>query len=350
MRNQLLGLAFAMYAAGCSSGSLAGSFGSGGVGDATAPTGATVDGIQNQMVPSGVLTAGMWDDNLNYDFFRSYQASKAALFGAPGFAVADYDAAHAALAQRSRRAVVDAALVIDTTGSMGDEIAYLTAEFANIAGAISAAFPGADQRWALVTYRDTPEYDQGDDYVVRSVDFGGSAAAFTSLLGQQSAGGGGDFPESPELGLAALPQLTWRGGDTVAKLAFWVGDAPQHAQNSPAMKKAITDVRAAGIHVYPVSASGTDELLEFTMRAAAQLTGGRYMFLTDDSGIGDTHRTPEIPCYYVTKLQQAIVRAVSAELTGVAPAPDPAQIIRTVGNPSASGQCVSADNQTVQIY
>jgi hypothetical protein len=45
---------------------------------------------------------------------------------------------------------------------MGDEIAYLTAEFAAIAAAIAAEFPNADQRWALVVYRDTPDTDPGD--------------------------------------------------------------------------------------------------------------------------------------------------------------------------------------------
>ena len=357
MRNTLLGMAVALCATGCGSSYELGS----GVGDpggvpagvtdpgatgATGTTGANGTGGGG----AGVLTAGIWDDNLNYSFFHPYETSKAGIAGDPGFTAADYDAAHAEVAQRAPHTVIDAALVIDTTGSMGDEIAYLTAEFSNISGAISAAFPGADQRWALVTYRDTPDHDPGDEYVVRTFNFTGNLPSFSATIGQQSAGGGGDTPESPELGLEALPQLSWRSGPSVAKLAFWVGDAPHHDDRGPAMKKAIADVHAAGIHIYPVSASGTDDLLEFTMRSAAQLTGGRYMFLTDDSGVGDTHKTPEIPCYYVTKLQQAIVRAVSAELTGVYAGPDAAQIIRTVGSPTSSGQCLTADNQTVQIY
>lgn len=349
MRNTLLGMAVAICAVGCGSSGddLFGSVGGfpSGVADPEA-TGAGGNGGGG----AGVLTAGIWDDNLNYGFFRLYETSKAGIPGDPRFTAADYDAAHGEVAQRVPRTVIDAAIVIDTTGSMGDEIAYLTAEFSNISGAVSAAFPGAAQRWALVTYRDTSDHDPGDSYVLRTFDFTDNLPSFQTTIGKQSAGGGGDTPESPELGLEALPQLTWRSGPSVAKLAFWVGDAPHHEDRGAAMKKAITDVRAAGIHIYPVSASGTDDLLEFTMRSAAQLTGGRYMFLTDDSGVGDTHKTPEIPCYYVTKLQQAIVRAVSAELTGTYAAPDAAQIIRTVGSPTSGGQCVTADNQTVQIY
>jgi hypothetical protein len=299
---------------------------------------------------AGILTAGVWDDNLNYDFFTKYLASNAQISGDPGFATSDYDASHAEFAQRTTHAVVDAALVLDTTGSMGDELSYLTAEFANVSSAISAAFPGADQRWALVVYRDTPDHDPGDEYVVKSFDFTASAQDFAATIGQQSAANGGDYPESPELGLGQLPTLTWRTDPSVAKLAFWVADAPQHDDRGAAMKQAIEQVLAAGIHIYPVSGSGTDDLLELTMRSAAEITGGRYLFLTDDSGVGDPHKVPEIPCYFVTKLEKALVRVVSMELSGTYIGPDPADVIRTSGDPSASGTCMTQDGQTVRIF
>ncbi len=59
--------------------------------------------------------------------------------------------------------------------------------------------------------------------------------------------------------------------------------------------------RSLDVHIYPVASSGVDELTELTMRSAAQLTGGRYLFLTDDSGVGGAHMEPSIPCYFVTK-------------------------------------------------
>jgi hypothetical protein len=294
---------------------------------------------------AGVLTAGMWDDNLNYDFFGTYLGAHPNVSGDPGFTKADYDASHAQFATRPPHAVVDATLVIDTTGSMGDEISYLTAEFANISSAIRAKFPNADQRWALVVYRDVV-----DEYVVRSFDFTGNPGDFTNTIGRQRAAGGGDYPESPERGLAEMKQLTWRSDPSVAKVAFWVADAPHHADSAPQMKQAILDARSAGIHVYPVSASGTDELLELTMRSTAEITGGRYMFLTDDSGVGDTHKVPEIPCYFVTKLETALVRAISMELSGSYIGPYKADVIRTSGSPSDDGKCTTQDGQTVQIF
>jgi hypothetical protein len=314
--------------------------------------GSTVAGDAGGISPgAGVLTAGVWDDGLNFPFFSSYLASHTQIAGDPGFALGDFSAAHAASAQLTPRSVVDVALVIDTTGSMGDEIAYLTAEFAGISGAIASKFPNADQRWALVVYRDTPDYDPGDDYVVKSFDFTGNAANFASTIGAQSAGNGGDYPESPELGLEELGKLTWRTDPSVAKLAFWVADAPHHTERAAAMKKAIVDTENAGIRLYPVSASGTDDLLELTMRSAAELTGGRYLFLTDDSGVGGVHKIPEIPCYFVTRLEKALVRVVSMELAGDYIGPDAADILRVSGNASSDGTCaVEGDGGIVQIF
>ena len=41
------------------------------------------------------------------------------------------------------------------------------------------------------------------------------------------------------------------------------------------------------------------------MRAMAAATQSRYLFLTDDSGIGNPHAPPAIDCYRVTKLADA---------------------------------------------
>ncbi len=297
-----------------------------------------------------ILTAGIWDDGLNYSFFSSYLAKRSSIQGDPGFSMSDYDASHAEFLTRSPHTYLDATLVIDTTGSMGDELSYLTAEFANITGDIASKFPNCEQRWALVVYRDRPATDQGDDYVVKSYDFTSDMQKFASTVGAQTANNGGDYPESPDLGLEQMQKLSWRSGADVTKVAFWVGDAPHHVEYAAEMKQAIIDTHTAGIHLYPVSGSGTDDLLELTMRTAAEITGGRYMFLTDDSGVGGPHKTPEIPCYFVTKLAKDLVRAVSMEMTATYIGPEASDVIRTVGDPSSSGQCPIDDGGTVQIF
>ena len=78
--------------------------------------------------------------------------------------------------------------MIDTTGSMGDELEYIKAEVRSIARAVHNRFPQVDQRFALVVYR-----DEGDEYVTRRFDFAG-LEEFRSDLRAQSAGGGGDRP------------------------------------------------------------------------------------------------------------------------------------------------------------
>ena len=366
---------------------------------------------------SGLLTAGTWDDNLNFDFFQKYHrrmtalqtpglldapisdrlmvmvtdAAGAALAGArvsvisagkeiahtqtgadgralffPNWGGADAAAsieivAEANTIRKSITATVgtplvtlplgttsapvaalDAAIVIDTTGSMGDEINYLTAELLNISTAIKELYPNVSQRWAFVAYK-----DYQDEYVTKRFDFVSDAASFKNSFATLGAGGGGDFEEAPERGLADMNTLAWRDG-AVARVAFWVGDAPHHNQHAVDVLSALRDAKGKGIHVYPVSASGTDDRLEFSMRVGAMITGGRYIFLSNDSGIGGDHKEPNIPCYRVTTLQKAMLRMIQIELTGKQVEPSAADVLRTGGNPR-DGRCKLSDGQEVEV-
>jgi hypothetical protein len=85
------------------------------------------------------------------------------------------------------------------------------------------------------------------------------------------------------------------------------------------------------------------------MRTAAQLTGGRYLFLTNDSGLGNSHKEPSIPCYFVTRLDTAMLRMIDVELTGVYREPAPAEIIRTGGNPE-NGACVLESGESAIVF
>ena len=103
------------------------------------------------------------------------------------------------------------------------------------------------------------------------------------------------------------------------------------------------------VHLYPVAASGTDERAEYTMRASAQMTGGRYIFLTDDSGIGGAHAEPHIPCYVVTRFDRALVRMAESEMTGKHVFAPAGEILRTVGNP-VDGTCTTKSSGNVVLY
>jgi hypothetical protein len=237
---------------------------------------------------------------------------------------------------------LDLALVVDTTGSMGDELEYLKVEMRDIVNRVSAEFPGVAQRWALILYR-----DEGDEYVVRSFDFTSALSTYQTNLAAQSAGGGGDIPEAPDRALAKLTTLSW-SPTAVARMAFWVADAPHHAKNETTMMQDILMAQALGVRIYPIAASGADDLLEYTMRSAAEVTGGRYIFLTSDSGIGGAHKEPTIPCYFVTALDKAMYRMIGMELTGKDLVPTAADVIRTGGDPK-NGRCTLADGQQVSV-
>ena len=297
--------------------------------------------------PAGTLTSGAWDDNLNYDFFTSFATKVGSSAGAPPFTSTERDAAHQLFAATpASHASLDLALVIDTTGSMGDEITYLQSEMDDIATSVAAKFPGVQQRWALVAYRDE---NQGDAYTTQTYDFSTDLTAYKSNLDSLTADGGGDIPEAIDRGLDAAAKLSW-STDASARIAFWIADAPGHHDKAQAVHDAVLANQAKGVHVYPIAASGADTLLEYTMRSTAQLTGGRYLFLTDDSGIGGSHEVPEIPCFYVTKLNSAIVRMVSNELTGTYTEPQPNEIIRVGGDVHDRACSLGDDSGVVQIF
>lgn len=298
----------------------------------------------NGSVPADVLTAGSWDDNRNYDLFKTYLGANSQLAGRPPIADSEFDSAYSLWsAPRTAKTTLDVSLVLDTTGSMGDEIAYLSSEFLALHASIEAKYPNADQRWSLVAYKDIH-----DPYIVQWFDFRTDPNDFVSHLSELSASGGDDYPESPERALEIASQLAWRG-DSTAKLAFWISDAPHHDQDAAVMAKSIRDLNARGVHMYPVMASGADDLTELTMRMSAELTGGRLLFLTDDSGVGNSHAEPRIPCYFVTKLDKAVSRMVDIELSGTYREPDAADVLRTGGNPQ-SGRCKLSNGQEVSVF
>ncbi len=228
---------------------------------------------------------------------------------------------------------LDLVIVLDTTGSMGDEIAYLKSEIESIVGRIQKQFPQVNQRFSLILYR-----DKGDEYVVKSYPFTSSVAEFQQQLVAQNAAGGGDYPEAVHRGLEEALKLQWRTADT-ARVLFLIGDAPPHSYEMEQALAAVAGLREKGVAMYPLACSGYDEAVELIWRASALLTGGQFLFLTDDSGIGDPHAEPRIPFYQVEHLNYLMARMIAGELAGQRIAADPADILRTVGEaPAVKGK------------
>lgn len=218
---------------------------------------------------------------------------------------------------------IEIAFILDCTASMSDELEYLKVELRDVSREIHRLFPRAEQRFGLVAYRDTGDVCMSQRFDFEPLD------AFLRHLGAQRAAGGGDYPEAVHTALREAGRLSWTPGNTI-RVAFHVADAPPHDEHVRDALTAVDALRTLGVSVYPVAASGIDDMAEFTMRATALLTGSRYLFLTDDSGVGASHREPNFPNYNVEPLRDLLVRVVCSEIFGQFIEGDPAEVIRTV--------------------
>ena len=204
---------------------------------------------------------------------------------------------------------LDLMLLCDTTGSMGDELSYLQTELENVVETVSVD-SGADIRLSVGFYRDSE-----DQYVVKTEDFTPDIDKALKVLNKQSADGGGDYPEAVHTALdKAVNGCEWRDNST--KLLFIVLDAPPHSAEDVKEKYRQVMQQAAekGIRIIPVVSSGSDDLTEYLMRCTAAVTGGTYTFLTDDSGVGNSHAEPTVGDYSVEKLNAMMIRLIKEYL------------------------------------
>ena len=215
--------------------------------------------------------------------------------------------------------VLDLMFVIDTTGSMGDELNYLNAEIADVIETISSNNPGYTINLALLFYRDI-----GDEYVTRYFDFSTNITEQQQNLSKQSATGGGDFPEAADRALQEAVEKNWTSG-YATRLIFHVCDAPPHSDQESQTRyfNAVKAAAQKGIRIIPVASSGIDKATEFLLRQEALITGGTYIFLTDDSGIGESHLQPTVGEFVVEYLNACMVRVVNEYLTGIETEPVP---------------------------
>lgn len=205
---------------------------------------------------------------------------------------------------------LDLMFVIDTTGSMGDELNYLKVELEDIITRVKQQNGNIPVRLSVNFYRDLE-----DIYVVRSYPFSGEIETQLRYLRSEYAGGGGDYEEAVELALDdAVNNHSWNS--SAAKLMFLVLDAPPHntAEIRESLSSTVSSASEQGIRMIPVASSGVDKSTEFLLRTFAMATGGTYTFLTDDSGIGGSHLTPTIGDYEVEHLNDMIVRIIGEYL------------------------------------
>jgi Mg-chelatase subunit ChlD len=201
----------------------------------------------------------------------------------------------------------DLMFVVDATGSMGDEIEYLKNELLDVLNRAGAAAGNISMRYAAVFYRDI-----GDEYVTRPHNFTSNKNDIVDFVKQQHADGGSDYPEAVDEALQTAVAQNW-SDHAHARIMFLILDAPPHEDEAIKQKvrDAIKSIAGKGIMIIPISASGVDKSTEFLLRFMALATNGTYTFLTDDSGIGDSHLVPTIGDYTVEYLNNLMVRLIT---------------------------------------
>ena len=214
---------------------------------------------------------------------------------------------------------VDVVFVLDTTGSMSEEIEGVKSTLKTV---LSKLDPGVTIRVGLVEYK-----DQGDEFVTKTYALTSDVKSLAASIAKLSASGGGDTPEDVNSGLSvAVNQMSWSDKAT-ARLAFLIADAPPHLDYANSTSYSASAKRAAekGIKVFTVAASGMDALGQAVFRQVAQLTGGTNMFVLrggagpQSAGGGD----PTSSCgaahqnYSSGNLDQLITGKIALEITSL---------------------------------
>jgi uncharacterized protein YegL len=211
---------------------------------------------------------------------------------------------------------LDILFVLDTTGSMGEEIERLRNSIEIINLNISEISPSPDIRYGLVLYRDIR-----DEYNTKVIPLNDDLSAFQRQLSTVVSAGGGDGPENLQAALEdALTKITWRKNGV--RLAFIITDAPPHLDYDQdyTYVNAVHDAKRKGVKLFSIGTGGLPLSGEYVLRQISQYTFANYVFLTyGEKGESDggapgsvSHHTGEN--FQTDKLEAIIIRKVKEEL------------------------------------
>ena len=169
---------------------------------------------------------------------------------------------------------LDMLFILDTTGSMGEQVERLKSTIGTIALDLSSLSPRPQVRFGLVLYR-----DRGDIYLNQVVPFTANLDEFQVALNRVKAEGGGDVPDDLQAALKEAMGMEWNGEGI--RLAFVITDAPPHLdyEESYTYVDAAHDASAAGIKIFTVGSGGLDLAGEYVLRQLSQYTAAKYVLL-----------------------------------------------------------------------
>lgn len=189
---------------------------------------------------------------------------------------------------------LDIAFIVDTTGSMKDDIKAVKDSLFEIVDHITTRTEGLEIRFGIVSYRDHPPQDR--TYVTMVFDFTEKIKRVHKLISELKPSEGGDTPEAVADGLFdARTKLSW--GRDAYKVLLLVGDAPPHGklyntigddyfpEGCPKGHDPIREVQQLRIDFGStmfIFVCGCNPLVEESFRKiAASVDGGKYYSLLE---------------------------------------------------------------------
>lgn len=247
------------------------------------------------------------DKNLNNELIISYKGKKHQLKSPQTIieGINNFQLKEATTMPDNR---ADVMFVVDATGSMEDEIAYLKKELEDVVAQVKTEQPALSLQIGSVFYR-----DEGDKYVTRSSALSADTDATINFINNQSADGGGDYPEAVDAALdEAISQQEW-SASARTRIVFLMLDAPPHhdAKSIESIQKSIAKAAEKGVKLIPIASSGIDKKTELLMRFFSLTTNGSYVFMTDHSGVGNGHVEPTVGEYRVEYLNELLARIIT---------------------------------------
>ncbi len=211
---------------------------------------------------------------------------------------------------------LDILFILDTTGSMGEEIQRLLTTIDIIQLNLTTYNPNLYLRFGLVLYKDLH-----DSYRTKTIPLTDDVESFRKHLQSIEAEGGGDKPEDLQLALEhAIKEIEWDSKGI--RLGFIITDAPPHLDYGQTYTyvNAANDAKSMAIKLFSIGTGGLNIMGELILRQISQYTYAKYIFLTyGESGESEGGKTGSVSHhtganYETDKLEAIIIRFAKEEV------------------------------------
>lgn len=218
---------------------------------------------------------------------------------------------------------LDLLFIMDTTGSMGEEIARLKQTIEIINNNLAAMPAKPEIRFGMILYR-----DKGDDYVTKIIPLTSDLDGFQNELAKVEANGGGDTPEDLQSALDdAVNKIGWNKNGI--RLVYAITDAAPHLDYEQKFTyvDAAREARKKGIKIFSVGTGGLDLDGEYVLRQISQYTYGKYIFLTyGEKGESEGGKEGSVSHhtganFQTDKLEAIIIKFAKEELSNLSDKP-----------------------------